>query len=366
VTDTTIVAVGDILLDPNPLDWKDPRLLQLVERLRSADLAIGNMECPLVDTGLPIRKIDIARADRSQAKQLQRMGFDLMTLANNHIMDYGVQGLKSTQRALRKVGIQFAGAGNGVKAAFRHVMVERNGRKIAFLGAHAYYHASWDHYPDEYRAELHEPGCAVVQGYQVRIPHPEHHCYTPAAAPSERFLTYLIEAVQKARAEADFVVLALHTHWGVDDILRVDSGRRIVAQEAVEAGADLIVGHGPHVFNGIEFYQGACVAHSLGNFFFHVPPGLGEMIPEVRPFINKMRKEDPYWEGLMLEACVSKSGRPPEVRLHPCHLSRDGTGIPHPARGKVAERIFERLRERSEPLGTKITFEDEVLVARPF
>ena len=356
----SIAAVGDILLPPKPLDWDDKRLIALAGRLRGVDFALGNMESPLVDSGLPIPKIDIARADRSQGKHLARLGFSAMTLANNHILDYGPRGLKTTQKTLRRSGIQCVGAGSNLATAFRHVVLEKSGTKIAFLGAHAYYHSTWDHYPDPYRADGEEPGAAVVQGYEVRLSSGQ-----TVIAPAERFLKYLTDAVAKARREADFVVLALHTHWGKDDLTRVDEGRRTIAYAAVDAGADLIFGHGPHVFNGIEFYRGAFIAHSLGNFFFHMPTALEEMVPEVRPFIAKMRREDRYWEGLILEADFSPGKRPDHIRLHAVHLSRDSYGIPHPAGGKVLGRIEERLAAMSEPLGTKVSREGDVLIVRP-
>ena len=353
----SIAAVGDILLPPKPLDWEDERLVELAERLRHVDFALGNMESPLVDSGFPIPKIDIARADRSHGKSLAQLGFSAMTLANNHLMDYGPRGLKSTLKTLRKAGIQCVGAGSNRATAFRHAVLEKDGVKVAFLGAHAYYHSSWEHYPDPFRADGEEPGAAVVQGYGVRLPSGE-----VTIAPAERFLAYLTEAVAKAKKDADFVVLALHTHWGTDDLICVDEGRRTITHAAVDAGADLIFGHGPHVFNGVEYYKGVFIAHSLGNFFFHMPTGLEEMVPEVRPFIAKMRSEDRYWEGLILEANFANGERPEQIRLHAVHLSRDSDGIPHAAWGNVLGRIETRLAAMSESLGTTISRDGNALV----
>lgn len=366
MSDLTIAAVGDILIPPDPLDFRIERLAKVVKPLRDADLGLANMESPLVDSGLPIQKIDIARADRAKAKEIARMGIDVVTLANNHTLDYGLHGLKSTKRALKRSGIQFAGVGQDARAAFRHLLLEKNGLKIAFLGAHAYFHSTWDHYPDEYRADAHKPGAAVIQGYEVRVPRSEDLLDSSSIiAPAERFLQYLVNAVKKAREEADIVILALHSHWGTDDGHRVDLGRRIICHEAVNAGADLIFGHGPHVFNGVEVYKGVFIAHSLGNFFFHMPAGLGELVPEVRPFVSQMSKEERFWEGLILQADFKNGARPSEVRFHPCHLSHEQDGTPHLAGGKVKERILQRLQEKSRLLGTEISQEDGVFVARP-
>lgn len=361
-----LVAVGDILLGAEPPPWRDEEFLELVHNLREGDLVLGNMESPLINTGFPIQKLDIARTDRFQAKELSRMGFSAMTLANNHIWDYGVGGLKSTQRTLRKAGIEYAGAGTDAVSAFRHVLLEVNGRKVAFIGAHAYYHDTWEHYPDPYRADHHKPGAAVIQGYKVRAFHPDcEQDYVAAAAPSERFLQHLLESIEKARQEADTVVLALHSHWGKHDLDQIDVGRRIITHEAVRAGVDLIVGHGPHVFNGIEYFEGAFIVHSLGNFFFHMPLGLTELIPEVRPFIQRMQTEDRFWEGLLLETVFENGARPTSLRLHPCDLDRSGPGTPRPASAKVAERMFERLKASSAPLGVDVRMEDGVFVAEP-
>ena len=96
-----------------------------------------------------------------------------------------------------------------------------------------------------------------------------------------------------------------------------------------------------------------------------MPTGLEEMVPEVRPFIAKMRSEDRYWEGLILEANFANGERPEQIRLHAVHLSRDSDGIPHAAWGNVLGRIETRLAAMSESLGTTISRDGNALVVEP-
>jgi poly-gamma-glutamate synthesis protein (capsule biosynthesis protein) len=152
----------------------------------------------------------------------------------------------------------------------------------------------------------------------------------------------------------------MHSHFGLECADTVDPARRLLAHCAVDAGADLILGHGPHTTNGIEFYKGVFIAHSLGNFYFHFPrQAVIYNYPDSVFYVPKYLADDNYWEALILEATFD-DGRPTQLELTPISIGREEEpfqGMPRVGDDALASKIGQRLTEHSEGFGVKISVE---------
>ena len=345
-----LCAVGDLIFDLEEPDWTDSRFLELQARLEGADVCFANLEAPLTDRGIPLSKFDITRADPGAAAWMHRLGFGVVSLANNHIMDYGLLGLESTVATLDAQGIAHCGAGPQEQAAFAPVAVQAGAVRVAFVSFFAFHFSGMERYTDPIQADG-GPGAALIRAFQVRVPGgPEQ----PVVAPEERFLKHLLEAIQQARKEADVVVVSMHSHFGLECSEAIDPARRLMAHLAVQAGADLVLGHGPHTTNALEFYQGRWIAHSLGNFYCHVPLDvLRYNYPDSRLYIPKYLAEQAYWEAFILEADF-QNGPPRELLLHPFQVIQLGQpyqGMPQAGDADLAARTLERLQAQGAGLG---------------
>jgi hypothetical protein len=243
----SLAAVGDIMLDrtfrvmlaSGELDfpWR-----HLGTQLRSADLALGNLESALGTGGRPEAKGYTFRAPPGAAESLALAGFDLLSLANNHAMDFGPAMLLQAIEMLENQGIGVIGAGANEAAAYRTVLREVRGLQLAFLG--------YVDVPQEYRgfdtrewqAGAESPGVAWADPDRIRAD------------------------VAAARETADLVIVVLHS--GYEYVVPPSAEQIAAAHAAVEAGADLVIGHHAHLLQGVELYQGGVIAYGLGNFAF--------------------------------------------------------------------------------------------------
>ncbi|WP_438447875.1 CapA family protein [Gorillibacterium sp. sgz5001074] len=232
---------------------------ELKQELQQPDWTVANLETPISVRGEEQKKEYTYRSRPEALKPFKEAGFDLVNLANNHIMDYGVDGLLDTLKALDQEGIHRTGAGKNVAEAYQPVILEKNGIKTAFLGfSHKVPDNSW-------KAGATKPG--TTQLYDTK----------PA-----------LEAIAKAKKEADLVVVM--THWGEERKDRPLETHRTMAHKFIDAGADLIIGSHPHVLQGFEQYKGRWIAYSLGNFLFTT-----NTVPAT-------------WETVVLNAECSKTG----------------------------------------------------------
>jgi poly-gamma-glutamate synthesis protein (capsule biosynthesis protein) len=243
----SLAAVGDVMLDrtfrvmltAGELDfpWR-----HLGPQLRDADLAIGNLESALGTDGRPESKGYTFRAPPEAAGSLAWAGFDLMSLANNHALDFGPTVLEQAIQLLADQGIGVVGAGEDEAAAHRPVFREVNGLRLAFL--------AYVDVPLEYRGfdahtwEARGDKAGVAWAYPDRIR----------------------SDVSAAHSSADLVIVILHS--GYEYVVAPNEEQIAAAHAAIEAGADLVLGHHAHVLQGVELYQGGVIAYGLGNFAF--------------------------------------------------------------------------------------------------
>lgn len=247
----TVGAVGDIMLSSwliEVIDLQGPEYpyAQVLPVLDQADILFGNLEAPfLVDT-TGVEKVEktytFAVPPRSSAV-LTAGGFDVVTLANNHILDYGREGLFTTWTVLDSIGIVHVGTGRTRDEAHTHRIVEAGGSRVAFL---AYNHT----FPKAFWATDSRAGTAHASDEG------------------------LAREVRRAGAEADIVIVAFH--WSGELLETPREYQHILARIAVDNGADLVVGHHPHTLQPLEWYRGSLIAYSLGNFVF------GSYSPEAR------------------------------------------------------------------------------------
>lgn len=206
------------------------------------DLTVANLECPVSTRGKAVKKTYTFRANPSVVPGLRRAGIDVVTLGNNHAMDYGRTALLDTLSYLRQAAILAVGAGVNAVAAYQPALTTVGTRRIALLGfSRVLPNRGW------YAGRSH-PGITSA--------------YDPAR---------VLADIKTARQQADLVIV--YFHWGVERALTPESYQRLLARKCIDAGADLIIGSHPHVLQGFEYYRGKLIAYSLGNFLFNSHTG---------------------------------------------------------------------------------------------
>jgi len=233
----TIAAVGDIsFAGPNADNPSIDIFKSIMPIFEQADLVIANLEGPLLDDNKPVPGKCTIRGGTGWAGVLKKAGIHIVSLANNHIMDHGEPGLISTSSALEKEGVRTVGAGANIVEAGKPLFTEVNGHRIAILARTS-----------------------------VIVDSPS---YAGNATPGVAFLDMqeLAGSVKEVRKRVDTVVLILH--WGIEHYEYPTPDQRKKAKELIETGADLIIGHHPHVVQGCEVFGKGLAAYSLGNFVF--------------------------------------------------------------------------------------------------
>lgn len=237
-----VVFIGDIMLSrgiaytikKQQQDYRFPFLL-VKDFLSSADLVFANLENPVSYRGHKVGSMYSFRADPLAMEGLRYANIGLVSIANNHIWDYGREAFVDTMQNLSDAGISFIGGGADYQSAHTPVIKEIKGTKIAFLG------------------------------YTNLIP---KSITTENSQPAVSFLDedVLQSDILKAKGEADLVVVSFH--WGDEYRTTHNVFQERVAKLAIDAGADLVIGHHPHVPEEVEKYKSGYIVYSLGNFVF--------------------------------------------------------------------------------------------------
>ncbi len=240
-----LAAVGDIRLDGSVgrLAAKEgPRApTKDVREWLEADLLFGNLECALTSRGEKADKLFTFRASTANVSILKAAGFTIVSLANNHVMDYGSKGLEDTLAALDAAGILHVGAGRDEGEARRPVFIERNGLKIGFL-------AMTTTIPTEMYAGADKPGVLY--------------------ADFKRFPAW----IKDAKKRCDLLLVSYHGGTQLEPL--PNEVQRAFMKKAFAAGADVVLGHHPHVIQPVEIPDGRLAIYSLANFLMVSPtPG---------------------------------------------------------------------------------------------
>lgn len=251
-----MIAVGDVMLGRAVADEPEP-LAGAAPWLAAADLTFGNLEGVIVEDGAPRTAPPgepqpiILQAPVTAVSHLTAAGFDILSLANNHSLDFGPDGLATTAVRLQNAAITPSGAGPDAAAAYQPLIREVNGLRLAFLAFNAV--------PDPVRSADFSllPAEAGTTNQWQRANWDEAQA---------------VAAVANARELADVVIVSMH--WGYEYELQADPRQETAVQTLIAAGADLILGHHPHVVQDLTGFPETCqvsgcfAAYSLGNFVF--------------------------------------------------------------------------------------------------
>jgi poly-gamma-glutamate capsule biosynthesis protein CapA/YwtB (metallophosphatase superfamily) len=247
---TTITAVGDIMLGRRVGDRHRGNpgapLAPLGKRLARADITVGNFESTLSAAGSPTQGGDSFAASPRVRPALRAAGFDLLSLANNHVGDYGDRALRQTLHRFDSARIETVGAGRNLDAARRPVIIERDRVRVGFLAVDSIGET---------------PSATDTRAGTNRLNMP------PRTGPLNRSqLRRITSDIRALGRRVDTVVVL--THWGTQYTHRPEPSQRTAARAFADAGADLVIGGHPHWVQGYDMAGSAIVVHSLGNFIF--------------------------------------------------------------------------------------------------
>lgn len=242
--------VGDINLDDS---WYTMQALsqrdgdfdacispEIQEELQSADLTMLNNEFTYSERGRALEgKAYTFRARPENVRYLEQLGVDLVSLANNHVCDYGDDALIDTMQTLNDAGIQYVGAGHDIDEATEIRYYVAAGRKIAIVSA-----------------------TQIEKSYTFTKQATENTPGVLKTLNEEKF----VEVIRRAEQTSDYVIA--YVHWGTEGILKLQNDQRKLAKAYIAAGADLIIGNHSHRLQGMEYIDGVPVINSLGNFWF--------------------------------------------------------------------------------------------------
>ncbi len=307
----------------------------------AADITVANLECPLTTYwGHHPSKPIYFKSHPANVAGLAYAGIDIVTLANNHILDYMLPGMLETQSVLEENSIIHLGAGENSYQAYMPVFYSKSGVNIAFLGA-SNRTGQYNNYQPYLQAGFNKPGFANLTKY------------------------YIKKQIEEVNEVSDLVVLEWHSgreysfspkndndspfpfagdHKAAEDyhpLTRIpDRESREIRQFAIDNGADLVICHHSHIIHGVELYKGKLIAHSLGDFVFDLD------YPETFP-------------SMIVNAKVNESGFY-EFTLTPLYID---DYIPLRAEGGLGLHILDYLAERSRELDTYLKIDRDIIIA---
>ncbi|KEF57730.1 uncharacterized protein A1O9_05649 [Exophiala aquamarina CBS 119918] len=346
----TVVATGDLVINgplQRPVDQN-----QVYDHVRNADSCFSNLEMPFSRDGLPSEKLIALKCDPIHAPIIRDVGVDVVTMANNHGMDYGNEGLLTTAEALDGADVAHVGFGKNSLDSFAPVVKKIKNTNVAYIGVTTTL-------PNGSGAGPSRPGLAGVRVFTKYVIDTVTLDESPGMSPFSETVTYkpdeevLLQTIRDARAKADVVLVGIH--WGVpygwvaatqDEIATY---QQPLAHAIVDAGASAIFGHHPHVVQGVELYREVPVFYSLGNFIFS-----NTIVTPNADF----RKYPPYsWTSL--QATLSNigalakiswdGGRLIDCSIIPLTIAEDGE--PCEATTKDTEVLISRLNILSKGRG---------------
>lgn len=409
------VTTGDSIIMRRLSQGYQPETAKMFELIRKADVAFTNFETGVHGFEIPPGQESGGTYMNSPPfvmDELSWAGFDIVSLANNHANDFGIQGLLETMGNLRQSKLVWAGAGESlglarkpgyldtpkgrvaliaVTSTFPQAIMAGAARKdmpgrpgISFLRHSTTYtvpQATYDtlktladaarnpgaDQSEETPGRLTWAGAAYVVGSPVAT-------HTAADA---KDLADLVATVKDAKAQADWVVVNIHCHEANGD--RANPAEFLVqfAHAMIDAGVDVFNAEGPHVLRGIEVYKGKPIYYSMGNFIFE--NDLVELQPqdnydkvglsdtaEPSEYYSKRSKNDTkgfpadrkYWQSVIAESVFEVDHTLKAIRLHPIALgfgqARSKRGQPYPAPEAESQQIFQDIKALSAPMGTAI------------
>lgn len=258
MAELTLLMVGDLVLDePDPDFFFEPARAVL----QAADIVVGHVETPYTLRGKELQSdIPAEATDPAKIAALARAGFHAASLAGNHVYDCGDEGVEDTIATLNANEIVTFGAGSNLDAARQPGVLKRGGKTFGFLSYNCVG-------PKDSWATARKGGCAYVHV----LSHYEQEGANPGGPPlrytfaTPDSLDAMQADIERLRSQVDVLTVALHKGL-VHTPAQLAMYERPVAKAAIEAGADIVIGHHPHILRGIELYKGKPIFHGLGNF----------------------------------------------------------------------------------------------------
>lgn len=331
-----IGLVGDVMIETPTVRSRRsgvPRFDAALNALAEHEVAIANLEMPLSTRGYRVPKHSNLRSAPDVIDDLVAMGFDAVSLANNHMMDFGPDALMDTIAACDGVGLPACGAGKDLDAALAPVILETGAGRIGLISVASTL-------PIESDAGPGKPGIAPVRVEFAFEIDSNLLMEQPGSMPIVRSWANAADqarvcsAINKLKQQVEFVIVAIH--WGVPPYwLSPHQGllaqyQQPLGRAFIDAGADVICGHHAHVLHPIEIYNGRPILYSLGNFVFHNP----------RSFMEP--------ESVIVSITP---GDPVGIELTPLWV--DEVGFPQLISGERAQSVISKLEEMSTPFGTR-------------
>ncbi|WP_280114005.1 CapA family protein [Devosia riboflavina] len=356
-----MACVGDVLIDrPDHAVAFD----HVAPLIAAADLSFANCEAALSSSQLSPASLPIS-SKPEHAQTLAKTGFHVMSLANNHAANAGGQGIADTRAALGRFNIGTVGAGGNLAEAQAPLVIERGGQKVAFLAYSSIF------LPGDV-ARTDRPGISVLRSHSyyyfnevwsktgVVIPGEDPRVGT---VPYPEDVQMLQLAIADARKLADIVIVSHHSGISTKKGYLADY-ERLYAHAAIDAGADIVLGHHHHFLRGVELYNGRPIVYGLGIFMLDLPRVFAKTAPEE---LERMRRE-----GCDTYAMYPRAGYPllppfhPDCRytmiavfdfdgrmlnrvgLVPCYLNERGEPEPHPLDSPIGQAVHKYLVEITE------------------
>lgn len=412
----TIALTGDSIITQRLSPFREPEYLSMIELVRNADVGFTNLEMLLHDyEGYPSAQSGgtYMRAEPYMAKELAWAGIDMVARANNHTGDYSPEASRTTSKYLDDVGIVHAGVGENLQEAREARFLDTADGRIAIISCASTFpaHSIAGRQRSDVRGRpglnplrfstqyvIDQAGLDQLRGVAQRMGLPVPGGNAPfrflnntfvvgdtpgiRQTPNETDLREIVAAVKDAKISADYVIVTIHSHEGGKARTEPAQFAQPFARAVIDAGADMFVGHGPHVLRGIEMYKGKPIMYSLGDFIFQNDTVLRlpqdnysefELGSEARvnDFNNRRYNNDTVgfpadrmiWESVIAVPAF-KGGKLVEMKLHPISL---GFGKPSGRRGRpyfaddqLSKKILDDLIKFSQPFGTQFEVKGKV------
>jgi poly-gamma-glutamate capsule biosynthesis protein CapA/YwtB (metallophosphatase superfamily) len=411
--DFRVALTGDSIIERRLSVYDEPGYLRMINRIRGADAAFTNFEMLVHDfeyPGAPVSGGTYMGAPAWVLDELKWAGFRLFGVANNHSFDFGTEGLLSNLGHMQQAGVVYAGAGENLARARAPGYLDTKKGRVALIACASTFSILSPAGPQ--RADLKgRPGLNPLRfrtTYTVDPAtlatlrnlaggaggtNPQRDLRFLGATfragekpgvttePDAKDMKEIAAEVRDARRQADWVIVSIHCHEGMPHDREIPAEFEVAfAHAMIDAGADVFVGHGPHVLRGIEIYKGKPIFYSVGNFIFEndlVPFQPQESydqynLPDTATpaeFFDARSANDTrsfaadweYWESVEAEATFNARRELQEIDLYPIGLGfgrgRTHRGRPQPADEELGSKILNRVAKLSQPFGTKIVIE---------
>lgn len=364
--DVILTAVGDMIFNEPITHLPDPERRQLLRLMQEADIAYGNMEFPINSKPELLKPFYNFRAPPEFVWEVARTGINLVSLANNHTLDFGQEGLREHLHVLDHSGISYAGAGDTLAEAHKPAVISplHARTRFAMLSYMRFWH-------DRYRSrDPDAPSLATIDPAKVTLSRGPGQVESLEGLLTSD-LTAMDDDIILAKRKNDKVVVALHVHDvsharinGIQN--QTPPTEEMLFRRAVDSGADMVLGHGPHVLRGIEIYKGKPILYSLSNFIYQyrtpeaIPVDIVHQRDSEMPRPTNVsvfdRRDSPEVMEAVMARMVVNDGRLKKLQLIPVTIDDEGPlyGVPKLANDRRGAEILATVQRLSAPYGTRI------------